>query len=156
MRLSKTCELGCLVIAMCLSSYASGQEQQSNRATKFKHSHEFDHVDPSYANAFGSEDADVKGAGTLIEVNHATDEQLAAYDKWFKENEERHLQELSGLVAIPTLAMDPKRGPDLLEAAEVLKKKLSDIGMKQAAVHPADGLLHSDVAELLLQNLGSL
>jgi hypothetical protein len=40
-------------------------------------------MDPAYAKALGGQDADVKGAGTLVKVNHASHAQLAAYDKWF-------------------------------------------------------------------------
>ena len=107
----------------------------SKKAGDFQH----DHLDPSYSKAFGDADSDVKGAGTLIEVNHATDEQLAAYDKWFTENEERHLKEVADLVAFPTLAMNPQNADDLKKAGEFLKNKLTDIGMKQATVHPGDG-----------------
>jgi hypothetical protein len=30
--------------------------------------------------------------GNLLKVNHASDKQLEAYEKWFTENEERHLK----------------------------------------------------------------
>jgi hypothetical protein len=34
---------------------------------------------------------------------------VAAYGKWFTENAKRHMKEVVEPVAIPTLAMDPKR-----------------------------------------------
>ncbi len=73
-------------------------------------------------------------------VKHASEQQLAAYDHWFTRHEDRHLQELTDLIAIPTLAMDPAHAADLIQAAEYLKGKLTAIGMDNATVHPADGL----------------
>lgn len=99
-----------------------------------------DTVSPSYGKVLGGDSADTGGSGKLLEVNNASDEQLAAYDAWFTGNEERHLQEVADLVAFPTLAMDPEKGEELVKAAEYLKKKLDAIGMKKAKVHPADGL----------------
>jgi acetylornithine deacetylase/succinyl-diaminopimelate desuccinylase-like protein len=96
-----------------------------------------DTVSPSYGKVLGSEKAEPK---EKFEVNRASDEQLAAYDAWFTENEERHLQEVADLVAFPSLAMDPEKGEELVKAGEYLKKKLDAIGMKKAKVHPADGL----------------
>jgi hypothetical protein len=52
----------------------------------------YDHVDPSYGKVFGNDGAEVKGMGNLLKVNHASDKQLEAYEKWFTENEERHLK----------------------------------------------------------------
>jgi acetylornithine deacetylase/succinyl-diaminopimelate desuccinylase-like protein len=100
-----------------------------------------DHLDPSYGAVLGSAaTGQVANAGEVLEVNHASDAQLAAYEQWFTENEEKHLKEVADLVAFPTLAMDPNRADELVKAGEFLKKKLTDIGMENAIVHPADGL----------------
>jgi hypothetical protein len=96
-------------------------------------------MDPAYARVLGGEPAPARGSGKLMKVNHATDAQIAAYDKFFTENEQRHLQEVKDLVAIQTLAMDPSKAGELVKATEFLKKKLTTIGMKNATVHPADG-----------------
>ena len=92
-------------------------------------------MDPENPLAPGDAVVDLKRKEPLIEVHQATDAQRVAYDSWFTEHEERHLRELSDLVAIPTLAMDPERGPDLTRGAEFLRKKLSDLGMQEATVH---------------------
>lgn len=74
-----------------------------------------------------------------LKVNHATDEQLSAYDNFFKENEERHLNELMELVSIQSLAMVPAHLPDVLKAAEFVKNKLETIGMQNVTIHNTDG-----------------
>ena len=43
------------------------------------------------------------------------------------------------LVAFRTLSMHPNNAEDLVKAGEFLKKKLADIGMKQATVYPGGG-----------------
>jgi len=75
----------------------------------------------------------------ILKVNHATEQQLSAYDKFFNENEERHLNELMELISMPSLAMDPAHAPDVLKAAEFIKKKLDAIGMQNATIHNNDG-----------------
>ena len=74
-----------------------------------------------------------------LKVNHATDEQLSAYDNFFKENEERHLNELMELISIQSLAMVPAHLPDVLKAAEFVKNKLETIGMQNVTIHNTDG-----------------
>ncbi len=98
-----------------------------------------DHVDSSYGTVLGAEAAS-EPASAGVEIGHASEEQLSSYDTWFAENHERHLKELQELVAIPTRAMDPGDAEDLIRAAEVLKDKLSAIGMNEATVHAGDGL----------------
>ena len=95
--------------------------------------------DPEYAKPMGQRAGTPVGAGTLLKVNHASEQQVSAYDNFFKENDERHLNELKGLVAIPSLAMAPEHAPDVLKAAEWVKKKLDDIGMQNATIHNTDG-----------------
>jgi acetylornithine deacetylase/succinyl-diaminopimelate desuccinylase-like protein len=102
---------------------------------------EHDHIDPVYGKVFGEEGGEKTSTESkLIEINHASDDQLSTYDKWFTENEERHLKEVSDLVAFQTLAMDPGKAGELVKAGEYLKKKLTDIGINNATVHPGDGL----------------
>jgi acetylornithine deacetylase/succinyl-diaminopimelate desuccinylase-like protein len=74
-----------------------------------------------------------------LNVNHASDEQLKAYDNFFKENKERHLNELMELVTIQSLAMDSAHLPDVLKAAEFVKKKLETIGMQNVTIHTTEG-----------------
>ena len=110
-------------------------------SAQMKNSAQHDHLDPSYGAVMGSTDtAKVVEEGEVLKVNHASDQQLLAYDEWFTENEERHLKEVADLVAFPTLAMDSNRADELVKAGEYLKKKLTDIGMDNATVHPAGGL----------------
>jgi acetylornithine deacetylase/succinyl-diaminopimelate desuccinylase-like protein len=122
-----------ILLAMLITSHLMAAEYNDKKA-------QFDNVDPAYGKVFGSNDGEAKGTGAMFEVNHASDEQLVAYDKFFTENEERYLKEVADLVAFPTLAMDPERAGELVKAGEYLKKKLTDIGMENATVHPADGL----------------
>lgn len=97
-----------------------------------------DHIDPDYARVMGHVGAAAQ-TGTQLQINHASDEQINAYDQYFTENHERHLNDLKELVAIPSLAMAPEHAPDVLKAAEFVKKKLDDIGMQNATVHDTDG-----------------
>jgi acetylornithine deacetylase/succinyl-diaminopimelate desuccinylase-like protein len=102
-----------------------------------------DHMDPAYSRVLGADavpQSSPESQLVEIEIGHASQEQLDAYDTWFTENEERHLKELQELVAIPTRAMDPGDAENLIRAAEALKDKLSAIGMNEAAVHDIDGL----------------
>jgi len=70
--------------------------------------------------------------------NHASEVQTAAYDKFFQENQERHLGELAKLVAMPTLWMDPNHRADTQKAAEYLNGKLDAIGMQNVTIHLPD------------------
>ena len=63
-------------------------------AAEKPHSAGYDHVDPDYGKVLGDSSKE-KAGSTLLELNHAGDEQLKAYDDWFAKNEERHLQILS-------------------------------------------------------------
>jgi acetylornithine deacetylase/succinyl-diaminopimelate desuccinylase-like protein len=91
---------------------------------------------PGQYNALGRpQDASAKVTDTF---NRASDVQLAAYDKFFKENQERHLKELADLVAIPSLRMDPAHHPDVQKAAELLKARLDAVGMKNVTIHLPD------------------
>ena len=72
-------------------------------------------------------------------VNHATKEQLDAYDEFFSQHYERHIKELTNLIAIPTLAMVEENKPKLMEASIYLKNKLDNIGLDNATVHDNTG-----------------
>lgn len=88
---------------------------------------------PGQQDAMGQPTAGPKTA--TVKFNRASAAQAAAYDKFFKENQQRHLKDLADLVAFPTLRMDPKHHPDVQKAAEFLKAKLVAIGMKNVKVH---------------------
>jgi len=128
------------MLLMLFASLGGTAAAQSKSAAEdaLRKTGEHDHADPEYAQAMGQRAA-AGAAGTLLKVNHASEKQLSAYDSFFKENDERHLNELKELVAIPSLAMAPEHAPDVLKAAEWLKKKLDDIGMQNATVHETDG-----------------
>jgi acetylornithine deacetylase/succinyl-diaminopimelate desuccinylase-like protein len=122
------------VLIVAVSGVASAEENAASR---------YDGIDPAYGGILGREVAPTEASvdvGELLEVNHASEAQLAAYDAWFTENEERHLKEVADLVAFPTLAMDPEKAGELVKAAEYLKEKLAALGMENPTVHPADGL----------------
>ena len=96
-------------------------------------------VTPDVAKPFGSEAAHKPSPSpSEFTFNHASEAQTAAYDKYFQENQERHLGELAELVAMPTLWMDPNHRPDTQEAAEYLKGKLEAIGMQNVTIHLPD------------------
>jgi len=91
---------------------------------------------PGQHNALG--DPKQADAPAGAEFNRATDAQVAAYDSYFKDNQERHLQVLADLVAIPTLRMDPNHAADIQQAAEFLKAKLDTVGMQNITIHLPD------------------
>ena len=74
-----------------------------------------------------------------LTINTASDEQLQAYDEFFQSNAEAHLQQVSDLIAIPTLAMVPENAPDLEKAGQYLVDRLTELGIENAESHPADG-----------------
>ena len=74
-----------------------------------------------------------------LELERATDEQLAAYSQFFEDNKDAHLQQVAELVAFPTLAMIPENAPDLEKAGQYLVERITEIGMENAAYHPAGG-----------------
>ena len=118
-----------LTFSMLATSSAFGAEAAELSAA-------YDNIGPEYGMVLGE---DGSGAGGVLELNHASDDQLKSYDAWFNENEERHLQDVADLVGFPTLAMVPDNAEDLIKAGEFLKAKLATIGMENAVVHPADG-----------------
>jgi len=105
-------------------------------ASHTAHAHE--NSGPENATAMGETSA-AGASGSPLTINHASAEQIDAYDKYFKDNDERLLNGLKELVAIQSLAMAPEHAPDVLKAAEWVKKKLDDIGMHNATVHETDG-----------------
>ena len=74
-----------------------------------------------------------------LNLNKPSDKQIEAYDNYFGENHDAHINKVKELVAIPTLAMVPEHAPDLKKAGEYLVKELTAIGLKNAKYHPADG-----------------
>jgi len=62
---------------------------------------QYDHIDPSYGKVLGERvDGKVKGGGQLLQLNHATDDQIKAYETWFTENQERHLKDVTSIVSM--------------------------------------------------------
>ena len=77
--------------------------------------------------------------GSELKVKKATELQINLYDAYFKEHHERHIQEVTELVAIPTLAMVKEHAPDLVKGAQYLAAKMKKIGLQEVKVHPAGG-----------------
>lgn len=117
---------------------ATFAQEPKNLEDTLKKTGAHDHIDPEYAQPMGQRST-AGATGTLLKINHASEKQLSAYDNFFKENDERHLNELKELVAIQSLAMAPEHAPDVLKAAEFIKKKLDAIGMQNATIHKTDG-----------------
>ena len=67
-------------------------------ASNTAHAHE--NSGPEHATAMGEKSA-ADASGSQLKINHASAEQIAAYDKYFKDNDERQLNVLKELVAIP-------------------------------------------------------
>ena len=74
-----------------------------------------------------------------LKLHEATEQQNTAYDEYFIQNHDKHIQQVADLVTFPTLAMVPEHAPDLKKAGGYLIKQLSDAGMKEATYHPAEG-----------------
>jgi acetylornithine deacetylase/succinyl-diaminopimelate desuccinylase-like protein len=91
---------------------------------------------PGQYNAMG-EPKSASDAGKK-QFHRASDAQIAAYEKYFKDSQERHLKDVADLVAFPSMRMDPKHHPDVQKAAEFLKAKLDAIGMQNVKVHLPD------------------
>ncbi len=58
---------------------------------------------------------------------------------WFASEFDRHIAEVSELVAIPSIASDPAHAEDLQQAARWLADKLAAVGLDEVTVHPAEG-----------------
>ncbi len=59
--------------------------------------------------------------------------------KYIEENKERWLEELFGLIRIPSISSDPKHKPDMYKAAEYWVKLLEDIGVDKTEIHETPG-----------------
>ncbi len=59
--------------------------------------------------------------------------------KYIAENRERFINELSGLLRIPSISADSKYREELLHAAEFVKDKLAAAGAGNASLHPTLG-----------------
>ena len=96
---------------------------KTNLEDALKKTDEHDHIDPEYAKPMGQRAGAPGGAGTLLKVNHASEQQVSAYDNYFKENDERHLNDLKELVAIQSMAMAPEHAPDVHESRGMGQEK---------------------------------
>lgn len=59
--------------------------------------------------------------------------------KYIEENKNRFLEELFGLIRIPSISSETKHKPDMYKAAEYWKKLLSDAGADRVMVMETDG-----------------
>ncbi len=59
--------------------------------------------------------------------------------KYIEENKERWLEELFGLIRIPSISSIPEHKPDMYRAAEYWVKMLENIGVDKAEVHETEG-----------------
>ncbi len=60
-------------------------------------------------------------------------------NKYIEENKERFLEELFGLIRIPSISSVKKHKPDMYKAAEYWKKTLLEAGVDKAEVQETDG-----------------
>ena len=50
-------------------------------------------------------------AESALKLHEATEQQHKAYDEYFIQNHDKHIQQVADLVAFPTLAMVPENAP---------------------------------------------
>ena len=58
---------------------------------------------------------------------------------YIEENKDRFLEELFGLIRIPSISSESERKGDMLKAAEYWKKAILDAGANKAEIMPTDG-----------------
>ena len=58
---------------------------------------------------------------------------------YIKQNKNRFLEELIDLLKIPSISADPKYKSDVLEAAEIIKKRLEEAGVDHAEICETEG-----------------
>lgn len=121
---------------LSLAFAASGLALGFASADEHAHQQEMGYFVPGQHNALGEAVAGSEPAA--VEFNRATADQTAAYDRFFTENRQRHLQEVIDLVAFPTIRADPSHKDDMDSAAAWLKNKLETIGMQNVTVHLPD------------------
>lgn len=61
------------------------------------------------------------------------------FEKYLEENSDRFLDELSGLIRIPSISSLDRHKPDMLAAAEYWKKILLEAGVDRAEIFPTPG-----------------
>ena len=59
--------------------------------------------------------------------------------RYIAEHQDRFLQELFGLIRIPSVSSDPEHKEDMLKAAEYWKTKLREAGADRAEIFPTEG-----------------
>ncbi len=64
---------------------------------------------------------------------------MSQVKKYISENRERFMQELFGLMSIPSISSKTEHKGDMQRAAEYLKKQLQAIGMDSVEICPTDG-----------------
>ncbi len=64
---------------------------------------------------------------------------MANINQYIEENKQRFLDELFGLIRIPSISSEEKHKPDMVKAAEYWKEMLLKAGADKAAVMPSEG-----------------
>ncbi|QES87662.1 dipeptidase [Rhizosphaericola mali] len=64
---------------------------------------------------------------------------MEAWKKFQEENQERFLEELKALLRIPSISSSTPNKPDMLNAADLVKKYLLDAGVDNAEIFPTAG-----------------
>lgn len=75
-----------------------------------------------------------------LTVTKPSDNQIIAYNNYFDQNYERHIDELIDLISYPSLSMQADHQNDLIEAAEFLKNKLINIGLEKSQINFSNDL----------------
>lgn len=55
---------------------------------------------------------------------------------YFEDHKEEIIEKLTSFISIPSVSTDPEHAEDIKEAAQWLKKELTDLGMEDVEVHP--------------------
>ena len=94
---------------------ANPQKARGENVKSNNHSHHGDVcITGEHLKPMGMDVQPITGTDTApAGFNRAGEAQTAAYDKFFKDNQERHLKDLADLVAFPSLRMDPKHAADV-------------------------------------------
>ena len=64
---------------------------------------------------------------------------MSIIENYIKKNQDRFLDELFGLIRIPSISSEKSHKPDMYKAAEYWKKILLDAGADHAEIHETDG-----------------
>ncbi|MCM3629783.1 hypothetical protein M3194_20800 [Paenibacillus glycanilyticus] len=62
-----------------------------------------------------------------------------SYERYFSENQDRHLSELKEILAIPSVSALSGHRPDMLRAAKWFADQLVSVGMEHVEIHATNG-----------------